>query len=289
MRDLNFAIKNLCSQHRQGSFGTQDARRRSLDLMATQLHELGYRNIKGPHTLKPKHVHALVEHWKATDLSAHTMKNRMAHLRWLAHHADNPNLVRADNDHYGIERRQYLTNENRALEFDADRIAGIEDPHVRLSAELQAAFGLRREEAMKFVPVYADQGDHIRLKGSWTKGGKPREVPVRTAEQRDLLDRTRALARNSSMIPAHKSYIQHVKVFERHMERVGLGRTHGARHLYAQERYRELTGWTCPATGGPRRPALTPDQRELDHQARLQVSRELGHEREAITTVYLGR
>ena len=41
-----------------------------------------------------------------------------------------------------------------------------------MSLELQQAFGLRREEAMKFQPSFADQGDHIRLKGSWTKGGK---------------------------------------------------------------------------------------------------------------------
>lgn len=289
MRDLNYAIKNVCSLHRQGSFGTQDARRRSLDLIANQLHELGYRNIKGPGTLKPKHVHALVEHWKSEALTAQTMKNRMSHLRWLAHHADNPNLLRPENDHYGIERRQYVTNEDRSLVFTPEQIAQIADPHVKVSAELQQAFGLRREEAMKFVPVYADQGDHIRLKGSWTKGGKSREVPVRTAEQRDVLDRARTLAHNSSLIPAHKTYIQQVKVFEKQMDRVGLGRSHGARHLYAQNRYREITGWDSPAAGGPKRPALDGQQRALDLKARLEISHELGHEREAITVVYLGR
>ena len=41
-----------------------------------------------------------------------------------------------------------------------------------MSLELQRAFGLRREEAMKFQPSYADQKDHITLKASWTKGGR---------------------------------------------------------------------------------------------------------------------
>jgi hypothetical protein len=34
---------------------------------------------------------------------------------------------------------------------------------------------------------------------------------------------------------------------------------------------------------------LSPAQRSLDHEARLTISEELGHEREAISAVYLGR
>ena len=62
-----------------------------------------------------------------------------------------------------------------------------------MSLELQQAFGLRREEAIKFIPDYADQGDHLVLKPSWTKGGKARVIPVRTAEQRAVLNRAHAL------------------------------------------------------------------------------------------------
>jgi len=64
---------------------------------------------------------------------------------------------------------------------------------------------------------------------------------------------------------------------------------HGLRHAYAQQRYRELTGWLAPAAGGPTVNALTPEQKAIDRQARLTISRELGHEREQITSVYLGR
>lgn len=48
-------------------------------------------------------------------------------------------------------------------------------------------------------------------------------------------------------------------------------------------------GWAAPAAGGPGSKALTPEQRELDREARLTISAELGHEREQITAVYLGR
>jgi hypothetical protein len=64
---------------------------------------------------------------------------------------------------------------------------------------------------------------------------------------------------------------------------------HGLRHAYAQDRFLELTGFAAPAAGGPHREALTPAQREADYDARLIISAELGHGREAITAVYLGR
>ena len=53
--------------------------------------------------------------------------------------------------------------------------------------------------------------------------------------------------------------------------------------------YEELTGWKAPAAGGPTSRSLTREQRVVDREARLVISRELGHEREQITTVYLGR
>ena len=64
---------------------------------------------------------------------------------------------------------------------------------------------------------------------------------------------------------------------------------HGLRHAYAQDRYEELTGWKCPATGGPGRHSVTPEQLELDREVRFTISQELGHEREQVTVAYLGR
>ena len=34
---------------------------------------------------------------------------------------------------------------------------------------------------------------------------------------------------------------------------------------------------------------LTPEQCEIDHEARVTISRELGHEQEAVTAAHLGR
>jgi hypothetical protein len=146
-----------------------------------------------------------------------------------------------------------------------------------MSLQLQQAFGLRREESIKCQPAYADRGDRLVLKASWAKGKKAREIPVRTPEQRAVLDRAHRLAGKGSLIPADRTYIQQLKIYERQTARAGLHKLHGLRHAYTQARYQELTGWLAPAVGGPARTALTRPQQAQDRAVRLLISRELGH------------
>lgn len=288
MRDLNYQLKTLCQRNRDGSYATQQIRERLLSLIAEQLHALGFRGMSAQ-SLKPKHVEALVKRWQTEGLSIGTLKNRMSALRWWAQKVDRQNVIARRNDHYGIPERTFVGTTSKARQVDGAALDRVRDAHVRMSLELQQAFGLRREEAIKFQPSYADRGDHLALKDSWTKGGKAREIPIRTAAQRAVLDRAHRLAGRGSLIPAARNYRQQLRVYERHTANAGLSKLHGLRHAYAQARYEELTGWRSPAAGGPTTTSLTPTERALDREARLIISRELGHEREAITTVYLGR
>jgi Integrase len=73
--------------------------------------------------------------------------------------------------------RRFVTNESKAKTVTRHQLDKVRDEHVRMSLELQQAFGLRREEAMKFQPSFADRGDHLVLKASWTKGGRERTIP----------------------------------------------------------------------------------------------------------------
>ena len=288
MRDLNYELKQICRRNRDGSYATQRDRERLLALVATQLHELGYRHMAAA-SLKPKHVDALVERWKAEGLTIGTIKNRMAELRWWAEKIGKQNVLARDNDHYGIGRRQYVTNVSKARELVAAELAKVSDAYTQMSLRLQAAFGLRRAESIKICPVWADRGNSLALKDTWTKGGRAREIPIRNDEQRQVVDAAKALAGRGSLIPAGHTYIEQLRRFEHQCATAGINRAHGHRHQYAQTRYRELTGWSAPAAGGPRSKELTPAQRESDHQARLTISAELGHVREQISALYLGR
>jgi hypothetical protein len=289
MRDLNYALKQLCRRNRDGSFATQADREHILDLIADQLYEMGFRNMDA-HSLKPKHVDALAARWLSEELAPGTIKNRMTQLRWWAEKIGKPNIIARTNAAYGIPDRVYVTNVSKAKELVMNQLEQIRTDCIRISLRLQAAFGLRREESIKIVPKWADRGDRLVLKDSWCKGGRQREIPIHTLEQRQILDQAKALAKGKSLVaPGYATYAEYLKHFRFECERVGIHGVHGHRHFYAQARYQQLTGWACPARGGPTRRQLTPSQKQRDREVRELLSRELGHGREQITAVYLGR
>ena len=157
MRNLNYELKQLCYRNRDGSYATQADRWRMLDLIANQLHELGYRDLSASN-LRPKHVEALVARWQGQALSPGTLKNRMTTLRWWAEKNGKANVVARNNDHYGIPDRQHVTNVSKARELTGTDLQKVTDPYTAMSLRLQAEFGLRRAESMKIRVEWADRG-----------------------------------------------------------------------------------------------------------------------------------
>lgn len=288
MRDLNHDFKQLGQRNRDGSFQTQHDRESILSLVANQLAEGGFKHLRAQ-GMRTKHIEHLVQRWHAEGISAGTFKNRMSALRWLAEKIDKQNIVARENAAYGIADRRHVTNESQATVLDGDKLAKVSDPFTAMSLRLQAAFGLRREESIKFRPAWADRGDHVTLKASWTKGGKERDVPITHETQRDVFRQAKALVGDGSLIPAEMLYVDQLNRFKAQTARAGIDHVHGLRHAYAQARYEQLTGWKAPAAGGPSSKQLSPEQKAMDREVRLTISRELGHEREQITAVYLGR
>jgi len=286
VRDLNFDLKRLQKAHGDGSHGTRTARSYALAQIADTLHELGFRGLRAA-GLRRKHVVALVREWKRQGRSIGAMKNRTAHIRWWARRIERPGVV-PSNGELGIANREYVSNEDRSVVLDPEKLARVKDPHVAIALRLEAAFGLRREEAIKFRPARDDRGGCIRLKGSTTKGGRPREVPVRNEAQRTLLDEARRLVGGRALIAPERTYKQQLKIYESQTRDAGLYRMHGLRHGYALGRYEEITGWKAPAAGGPPRRSLTGARRRIDTAARRTIAQELGHGRASVSSVYCG-
>ena len=284
----NGDLVKLTYRHRENSYNTQRARRVIVKMVANQLGDMGFMRLKAKN-LKEKHALALIERWKGEGLSAGTLKNRMGVLRWVYEKVGKSWMLTRSNSDYGIENRRYQTNVNKARELTPESLAQIKSEHVRLSVEMQRAFGLRREEAMKVRVAWADRGTHLKLEGSWTKGGRERTVPIRTGAQRELLGRVRTLTGSGSLIPEGSKYIEHLKLYENQTAAAGLEKLHGLRHAYAQQRYETLTGWPAPAAGGKKSGDLSKEERDLDKDVRIQIMKELGHSREQISVVYLGR
>ena len=287
MDDLTRDVVHLTKTNRDGSFTTQKNRQRGLVAISKNLKELGYKIPSATH-IKPKHIEALVQHWQEHDCTPATIRNRLSWLRWWAGKINKAPVVERENKAYGINRKS-TGKLNRAQTFDTDKFNQIECSYVKGSLLLQSAFGLRREEAIKFNPKYAIRHGFIRLKASWTKGGRYREIPITSIKQQKALHAVQQMTKRGALIPSHLNYKQQMKRYEYQTHKAGWYNTHGLRHAYAQNRYQEITKLKCPLQGGPTYKMMSPSQREMVHLARLQISKELGHQRVSITTTYLGR
>jgi len=139
------------------------------------------------------------------------------------------------------------------------------------------------------MPSYAIKADKIELKSSWTKGGRAREIPIRTDKQRELLKEVTRVAGKGSLIEKEQKYHQAREALDKACQRAEIRNMHGFRHAYAQDRYKVLTGKDCPKAGGLTSRQLGLRSKTRDYNARMIISKELGHNREEITVQYLGR
>lgn len=286
--NLKHSIIVLLKRNRDGSYATQAARKERLTSIADELVNNGYK-LEHIRSIRTRHIYHLVNLWKERNLNPGTMKNRMSDLRWIAEKTNQPNLV-PTNDKLGIPKRQYVTNENKSIELSSYDLSKISNSDVRMSLLLQQAFGLRRQESIKIQIHWATKiGGILRLKGSWNKNGRPRDIKIHYPEQIEIIKQCKEYIGKTyrALIPPNKTYKQQLKIYETQLMRAGIHKAHGLRHAYAQKRYKDLTGWDCPARGGPSFQQLTEQQKQIDREARMQITEDLGHERLEILQVYV--
>ena len=136
----NADLVKLAARHRENSYSTQRGRSAIVKMMANQLGDMGFNRLKAKN-LKEKHALALIERWRGERLTAGTLKNRMAVLRWVYEKVGKSWMLAGRNAAYGIERRQYQTNVNKAREITvAD--PGADHQRAR-AAECRDAAALR--------------------------------------------------------------------------------------------------------------------------------------------------
>lgn len=168
------------------------------------------------------------------------------------------------------------------------RNAGL--PYAATNAELARELGLRSKEG-------ALLNAHQALKQAYetgvitvsegTKGGRGRFVPITHERQITALSKAAALQdKNRGLIPPEMNW----KTFRENELRAGreilkehhIAGYHDLRAAYACERYQALTGHAAPVFG------VNILDRELDKQARLEISHELGHSRIDVVSEYIG-
>ncbi len=287
MHKLEWEIKQVIKSNRDGSFATQKARSETFKTIVNQSKDVGFRRITINSLLTEKTISRFVNHWKNDGKSSGTIKNRMSHLRWLGNKKNVASKI-PTNQKLGIANRVNISNINKVVCLEPKHLNQITDENIRDSLKHQSLFGVRREESMKTNFVFADRGNQLFLMNRWCKGKVERSIPILTQEQRDFVDKMKDKYGNNSLIPANRTYKEHLQIYKNQVSKSGLGKAHGLRHKYAQDRYKVLTGNNCPVCDGKKQRDMTKEERDIDRKARLKISAELGHKREQITSNYLG-
>jgi len=208
-------------------------------------------------------------------------------------------------------KRSYAAKEDRSWEGNAVEFKGVVetvaaiDSRVAAQLALLLAFGLRRKEAVMFMPhsavVSAESvptSQHasdryavfLRIKRG-TKGGRLRFVAIRNDDQRSALELALQFAPRPSSHVGHPglSLKQSLKRFDNVMQKAGITKrqlgvtAHGLRHQFAHEFHVELTGVPAPIRGGD----VCADPHMLK-VALQEIAHQLGHNRPQISRAYVG-
>src|SRR5438874_7401349 len=294
------------------------------------LRRLGYQ--LDPNGLAGRHIQVLVDYWTCNPRIAALCRQHGVAMLERAHSAayiqqqlsflrvyatawiGKPGMVHPLADYVDDPTRftrSYAATKDRswdgnAVEFKniVEKVGAI-DPRVAAQIALLLAFGLRRKEAVMFMPHVAvvnresvPLSQHpaeryaafLRIERG-TKGGRLRFVAIRNDEQRSALELALQFAPHSSSHLGHPGLTlkQSLKRFDNVMRKAGvtkkaLGVTaHGLRHQFAQEFHVELADVQAPVRGS----GECADPATLN-AALLEIAHQLGHNRTAITTAYLG-
>lgn len=179
-----------------------------------------------------------------------------------------------------------------------------EEPVCGVQMEMMLLWGLRLNEAVQLQPEESfDEVGQFLLVHRGTKGGKFRKVKFSPddftrARQLDVIGRAILLARKH---PKGILAIPRLRLDQMKNRLSGLARRqgvgkgtmgitlHGLRHQFANDLFRALTGLPAPCLNGlPAEAYSTPSAAGLVRDAYLEISRQMGHERAAISGAYLG-
>lgn len=301
------------AKHKGVSYKTMLNRQRFLAKFFTDLRKTSKYNDLDPRQLSHRHVEAAVSIWLQRGLATGTIHVYLSILRTFAEWIGRPRMIRKVEYYVGrnsehAKRHQVATTDHswsaKAVKFEA-KLPEIRafDAWVGLQIEFCFRFGLRPKEARHFRPhgaaIPRDQANerdaaafpehdtfvHI---SHGTKGGRPRDVPISTPAQRELLQRALAVVAPGAYVgEPGRTAQQSQRRFYYVLERFGITKAdlgvvaHGLRHQFVNDTFEAETGAPSPVRGGAVPPAN-------DKRARQRAARLLGHNRPRVTSCYLG-
>ena len=306
------------SAHGEGGRAVGDATRQKkragiVCILNTLVVDLGYK-LQKIECLKQKHIKALVHYWEDKGLAPKTINDKMTFLRTMADWVGKRSMVK--NASFYAKNPDALIVKSVPTKAKDWSTQGI-DPIDKINEVLRynvnyglvlvpmLFFGMRIQEAILFHPHEDVAGDIVTIVRG-TKGSKLRTLKIKNDQQRAVIKMLRhyispgcnfispRLKYNSRDPKRHtnksRSYNAFSKAcygcFNRHGISMDDGIVpHGLRHEFVLNSFKEISGFDSPLREASKPTKLT---REVNKSTREQISREIGHNRDSITSAYAG-
>lgn len=292
---------------RKASYATQRNVGNGLFRMFRQLHELGY-PLNNPRNVESKHLRVwwewMEECHESGDLSSSTIQGYVSYLRKFLGWIGKPDLIERSgvqfkNPQCGV--RSQNTDHDKSWEAAGLDLGQLIDqaldiaPWVAVAMLAQAAFGLRRKEAICLRPAADYGGDGLLHISRGTKGGRYRVVPLYTHWQYEVLAFLIAYCRRYGRAEGHigdpdRTLDRNLRHYSYVLgRRLGINKDlagvtgHGLRAGFAC-RMLEAFGIRPPVRGGN---VLSADPSAAD-LAYHHTTEALGHSRRHVAGAYVG-
>lgn len=285
-QNLEKQINATFKHNRQGSYKTKEKYQNDTKNFAKFLaKEFRLQNMRN---ISDKHLEKYIKHMQEQKLAPSTIKDRLAAIRFFHDKLDRTKHILSPNQKFQLEKRSFggVNRAWRDSEYKAflklcdqrgnDRMASI--------AQLARNEGLRIHETLKIDRSQVEKALRdgvLTVKG---KGGKVREVPLSREGRSMLQERIQNIERGDKLFiqEGEKTHLvikqcqnfinRNREHFQEERDQAGEIRNitfHGLRHAYAQDRFEDFK-----------------NQGFNDYNARLAVSKLLGHERDDVTRIY---
>lgn len=271
-------------------------------------------NTKNVKNINSKHVYSYVEHMKQKKLSNNYIKTSLSAIRFCHELTDSKNLL-PNNEMIQQKTGMDLTRVTRGASrswTDEETKKAIELAYKYNRQDVALTLLAAQKLSLRLNEACTLSADNIRKAlrtlelAQVGKGGKKREIPINAEEKKQLLqeildsrqrddyvflkqDQTVAQAKksiqnfisnhryefqNSDRISSKEAYSilsstsSHVSNFEGIPTALSF---HGCRHTYAKQEYKNKLN----------------DDKSNEHEAKREVSKDMGHGREEVTNIYL--
>jgi len=236
--DLKHQIHQIMGKQRRLSSLTQYKNKGQIDRFCDMVqNRYGLQKIQH---LKTKHVLGVISELQQNGKSNSTQASYATAARTVANGIGKQNIVPRKNKDLGISRagdrlKPVKADENGLRAVTARLHSRAE--WLGLASEMRSQFGLRAKESLLSCEVIDNK---LQVKGA--KGGRHREVPIRTQAQGDLVNRLREHVTSrgqKTLVPADLNLkkalqIQRDALVEADAKKDTASHAHAARHAYAQ-------------------------------------------------------